>query len=179
VKPYQILRTGFRGQYRGKTNCKFVLTELEKAYIAGFLDGDGCIMFQLVRRKDYVLGYQVRASIVFYQKTKNKEILNWLKGKLQYGYIRDRNDEMTEYTIVGKNYVIEILRELYPYLKLKRNHANVAFKINQKWPKSFNQKNLLAISKLVDRYKELNYSKKRKNTSATIKGFFASGPRND
>jgi LAGLIDADG endonuclease len=49
------------------------------AYIAGFLDGDGSIFFQLVRRKDYCLGYQVRTSIAFYQKTENERILLWLK----------------------------------------------------------------------------------------------------
>ena len=27
------------------------------AYIAGFLDGDGSIFFQITRRKDYVFGY--------------------------------------------------------------------------------------------------------------------------
>jgi len=156
-----------------------MLTDLERAYIAGFLDGDGCIMFQLVRRKDYIFGYQVRASIVFYQKIKNKQILAWLKSKLNFGYIRDRNDEMTEYTIVGKNYVMEILHMLYPYLRLKRNHAKVAFEIEKKWPKKFSQKNLLAIGKLVDKFKELNYSKKRKNTSLTIKNFLAKSPRND
>ncbi|MBF8280478.1 MAG: LAGLIDADG homing endonuclease [Candidatus Magasanikbacteria bacterium] len=86
---------------------------------------------------------------------------------------------MTEYTIVGKNYVIEILRMLYPYLRLKRNHAKVAFEIEKKWPEKFGQKNLLVIGKLVDRFKELNYSKKRKNTSLTVKEFFAQGPCND
>ena len=163
----------------GRPIAKTMLTDLEKAYISGFLDGDGCIMFQLVRRKDYIFGYQVRASIVFYQKTINKQILVWLKSKLKYGYIRDRKDKMTEYTIVGKNYVIEILYILYPYLRLKRKHAKVAFKIEKIWPKKFSQKNLLAIGKLVDQFKELNYSKKRKNTSLTVKEFFVKGPRND
>ena len=30
-----------------------------RAYLAGFLDGDGSIMFQLVRRHDYVYGYSM------------------------------------------------------------------------------------------------------------------------
>ena len=57
------------------------------AYIAGFLDGDGSIFFQLVRRKDYCLGYQVRTSIAFYQKTENERILVWLKEQFLSGYI--------------------------------------------------------------------------------------------
>jgi hypothetical protein len=51
------------------------MTKEELAYIAGFLDGDGCIMLQLIWRHDYKLGYQIRASIVFYQKTQYKNFL--------------------------------------------------------------------------------------------------------
>ena len=150
-----------------------MLTKLEKSYISGFLDGDGCVMFQTVRRKDYIFGYQIRASIVFYQKTRNKSILFWLKSKLKHGYIRDRNDDMTEYTIVGKDYVVETLKVLRPYLRLKKEHVKIALMINKKWPKRFNKKNLLVISRLVDKFKELNYSKKRKNTTKTLEDFFS------
>lgn len=77
------------------------MVEKTKAYIAGFLDGDGSIFLQLIRRKDYKLGYQVRASIVFFQKRKNIKILRWLKHKFRVGYLRNRNDGLSEYTIVG------------------------------------------------------------------------------
>ncbi len=43
-----------------------------RAYIAGFLDGDGSIHFQLVRRRDYAYGYQIRVSVCFYQSTRGK-----------------------------------------------------------------------------------------------------------
>jgi intein-encoded DNA endonuclease-like protein len=158
----------------GRLICIFyMLTKLQKAYIAGFLDGDGCVMFQIVRRKDYIFGYQIRASIVFYQKTIHKDILIWLKSKLIYGYIRDRKDDMTEYTIVGKNHVIEVLKHLKPYLRLKIGHAKVAFEIAKVWPKKFDQDSLLAVGKLVDKFQHLNYSKKRKNTSLILNKFFA------
>ncbi len=52
------------------------------AYIAGFLDGDGSIFFQLIRKEDYRVGFQIRSSIAFYQKTKNEQILLWLKEQL-------------------------------------------------------------------------------------------------
>ena len=42
---------------------------LKLAYLAGFLDGDGSIIVQLVPRKDYTYKFQVKVSIVFYQKT--------------------------------------------------------------------------------------------------------------
>src|SRR5215470_1499075 len=72
-----------------------------RAYIAGFLDGDGSIIFQLVRRLDYVYGYQIRSSVCFYQHSRGKAGLEWLKGKLGCGSIRDRAGSMSDYTIVG------------------------------------------------------------------------------
>ena len=39
------------------------------SYVAGFLDGDGSIHFQLVKQKEYRFGYYIRASISFSQST--------------------------------------------------------------------------------------------------------------
>ncbi len=149
-----------------------ILTNLEKAYVAGFLDGDGCVMFQLVRRKDYIFGYQVRASIVFYQKTKHRKHLEWLKNLFQDGYVRDRSDGMSEYTIVGVPPVKRALTLLKPHLRLKQAHAVLAFKIIKMLPKRYTSQQLLVVAALVDQFKELNYSKKRTNTLQTLEAFF-------
>ena len=146
----------------------------ELSYIAGFLDGDGCIMLQLIVRKDYRLGYEIRPSIVFYQKDKNKQFLFWLKNKFQEGYIRSRKDGMAEYTIVGKKPVGKILFQVAPFLRLKKEHAKVVLAVLKKMPEKGNQmtaKNLLKFSKEADKFLFLNYSKKRTNTSEKVKEF--------
>jgi len=158
----------FRGQYRGK--IRLVLNE-ELAYIAGFLDGDGCIMAQLIRRKDYIYGYQIRTSIVFYQKSRNQKILHWLKSQLKVGYIRHRNDGMTEYTIVGLKEVALILRTILPYLRLKKDLASGVIGIIKKYPKNMTPKKLLCLSRLVDNTAKFNYSKKRTNTSKVVRQY--------
>ena len=167
-----------RGQYRGK--IRFVTNE-EKAYIAGFLDGDGCVMAQLVRRKDYIYGFQIRTSIVFYQKQTRQEILSWLKDKLNYGYIRQRKDGMTEYTIVGFKEVRETLELLQSFLRLKRVLSKLVLELIRSHPKNMSPKELVRLSYLVDKTAKFNYSKKRTNTSKTIKDFFKhkSFPRRD
>lgn len=38
-------------------------------YLGGFLDGDGSIFAQIVRRKDYRMGFEIRCSVGFYQKS--------------------------------------------------------------------------------------------------------------
>lgn len=151
------------------------MTAEQKAYIAGFLDGDGCIMLQLVWRKDYVLGYQVRASIVFYQKTQHEHHLHWLKDQLGDGYIRQRGDGVSEYTIVGFASVKRVLHLLFPHLRLKKRHAEIALRVIEKTPgqggRAYTPDLLLELAKDVDRYFTLNYSKKRRNTAATVREF--------
>jgi intein-encoded DNA endonuclease-like protein len=153
------------------------MTKEELAYIAGFLDGDGCVMLQLVFRHDYVLGYQIRASIVFYQKQIKSNFLFWLKKKLKDGYIRNRNDGMSEYTIVGVSPVTRVLKLLYPFLKLKRDAAKIALGVLKQMPGTGHRMKpdlLLTLSKEVDKFAFLNYSKRRTNTSDKVREFFKS-----
>jgi hypothetical protein len=141
------------------------------AYIAGFLDGDGSIMAQLVYRKDYKLGYQIRVSIVFYQKQTHQEILFWLKEQLKYGYVRDRNDGMTEYTIVGQVEVKQVLELIQPKLRLKSVLAREVLTLIDKIPHKLTAVKLIELAKLVDKTAEFNYSKKRTNTSEKLKQY--------
>ncbi len=153
------------------------MTKEELAYIAGFLDGDGCIMLQLVFRHDYVFGYQIRASIVFYQKQQHRNFLEWLKESLTDGYIRNRNDGMSEYTIVGVLPVTRILKLLLPYLKLKRGQAMIALSVLSRMPgrgRKMDVNLLLELATEVDKFAILNYSKKRTNTSEKVREFLKS-----
>jgi intein-encoded DNA endonuclease-like protein len=150
------------------------LTREERAYIAGFLDGDGCIMLQLIFRKDYIFGYQIRASIVFYQKQRNRQFLEWLKEKLENGYIRNRNDGMSEYAIVGFVPVKEVLISLQPFLRLKKEQVKTSLLVIDRSPKSGRQmtaEHLLKLAKEVDKFAWMNYSKKRTNTAVQVKQF--------
>ena len=162
------------GNTEGKTSMK----QVDRAYIAGFLEGDGCIMLQLVYRHDYVLGYQIRASIVFYQKQQYRWFLSWLQDQFSgIGYIRNRNDGMSEYTIVGIGDVKQVLVLLLPYLRMKKPQAELTLKVISQMPGSgrkMTKDKLLRLSKDVDRFSELNYSKRRTNTSAKLKAFLAS-----
>lgn len=139
-------------------------------------------MLQLISREDYVLGYQIRASIVFYQKRQYKSFLEEIKEKLAYGYIRERNDGMVEYTIVGLRPVEEILILLFPYLRLKKKQAQLALEIIGKIPREvklpkrskMDAKLLMELSYEVDKFASLNYSKRRTNRAKQVKDFLES-----
>ena len=149
------------------------MREITKTYIAGFLDGDGSIMFQLIERKDYIYGYQIRASVCFYQDTNHKEGLRWLKEKIGYGYMRDRNDGVSDYAIVGPDKVEHILKMVSTYVVFKAARVEKALKLlkalkenHKPTPKKF-----LELAKMVDSYAILNYSKKKTNNAAKVQKF--------
>src|SRR5271154_4900136 len=144
------------------------------AYIAGFLDGDGSIFFQLVRRKDYCFGYQIRTSIAFYQKTENERILCWLKEPFVSGYIRRRKTGISDYTIVEPKEVRRVLELLQPYVRLKQEHVRLGLQILNELALAMDAAKLLSLCKLVDRFQSINYSKKRSITSAIVEAHLIS-----
>ena len=143
------------------------------AYIAGFLDGDGSIFFQIVSRPDYKQKFQIRTSIAFYQDITNVGILEWLKEQLGSGYIRHRKTGMSDYTIVESNKVKEILSLLQPYVRLKKKHIELGLEIINKLENKKTDSDFLEICKLVDQFKKINYSKKRTMTYEVVSKFLS------
>ncbi len=141
------------------------------AYIADFLDGDGSIFFQLVRRKDYIFGYQIRCSVSFYQRSDNQKILHWLKTQLKSGYIRHRKTGISDYTIVQPKEVNRILQTLKPYVQLKKQHIKLGLKIIDKLSKVSDANSFLELCRMVDSFKILNYSTNRTITSEVVEKF--------
>ena len=138
------------------------------AYIAGFLDGDGSIFFQIVPRKDYKQKFQIRTSIGFYQDISNVRILEWLKEQIGSGYIRHRKTGISDYTIVESKEVEKLLTLLLPYVKLKRKHSELGLEIIKRLENKKTNQDFLEICKLVDKFKDLNYSKKRTITYKVV-----------
>ena len=98
-------------------------TKEEYAYIAGFLDGDGSLMFQIKKRNDTSRKWRFMTTICLYQDTRHEDPLYWIKVKLGIGYISHRNDGITELRINGFKQTQKILNELLPYLRFKKIQA--------------------------------------------------------
>lgn len=104
-------------------------SNLDLAYIAGFLDGDGSLMIQLKRRSESKLGTRrVMLTICFYQDSRHEKPLYWIRKVLGIGYIYRRNDGMTELRINGHERVRDILVVLLPFLKFKKKQAEAIIK---------------------------------------------------
>jgi hypothetical protein len=150
------------------------MDDVTRAYIAGFLDGDGSIIFQLVRRRDYVYGYQIRASVCFYQHTRGRAGLEWLKEQLGCGYLRDREGLMSDYTIVGWKDVTWLLQLVRPFVVFKREQVERALQILKQLEARLTAREFLAASHQVDAFATLNYSKRKQigaeNVRALLEG---------
>lgn len=101
-----------------------IAKNLERAYIAGFLDGDGSLMLQLKKRSDSERGIRFMATICFYQKTKYEKDLDWIKKVLDIGYLSKRKDGMSELRINSYKQVNSILESLLPFIRFKKLQAS-------------------------------------------------------
>ncbi len=146
------------------------------AYIAGFLDGDGSIMFQLKPRSDYAYRFQIKVTLAFYQKSSNRSILEWLHENLKVGAVRNRNDGMSEYDIEGFIPVRQVLELLAPYVVLKREQVEVALQLIDEitsQPEPSPQEFLERCAK-VEIFQTLNYTKNRKHTYESVRAVLES-----
>ena len=145
------------------------LNNEQLAYLAGFLEADGCFLVQIVPGARYRYKHTIRISIVFYQKKDKHWYFLQLKNLIGVGIIRFRKDEMLEYTITGLGLVNKFLEMLFPYLILKKNLAVLIFRIIRGLNDVKDEAGFLEVCKLVDKVADHTYSKKRKNTSLTVK----------
>ncbi len=102
---------------------------IDWAYIAGFLDGDGSLMVQIKNRRKTKRGWRLMFTICFYQDSRHKKPLEWIKNKIGIGYLSERSDGITELRINGFNAVRKMLIALKPYVKFKSVQIKIMLKI--------------------------------------------------
>ena len=145
------------------------LTNQQKAYLAGFLDGDGSIYIKLTKNSTYRYHFQIAPYVVFYQSIKEKTYMENLQKMIGKGYIRIRKDKMVEYIIGDFSSIEELLYNLLPFLQLKKKQAKLMLRILDEKQRVENAGDFLKICKKVDVFEKLNYSKKRKQNSDEVR----------
>ena len=149
------------------------LSAEELAYLAGFLDGDGSINAQLVRRLDYRLGYQIRVSVTFFQKSQRNWFFFKLKKQLGVGTLRIRNDNISEFALVGIQTVKPFLEKIQPYTELKKKQIEIILEICNKLSKNQSSEDFIQLCKKVDLLEDLNDSNKRKIRAVDVINYLA------
>jgi hypothetical protein len=134
----------------------------DASYVAGFLDGDGSIHFQLVRQKEYRFGFYIRASVSFSQSTSARHGLEHIQGLLGGGYLRDRGTGMSDLVITSRPRLLHILRDVEPYVIFKKEHVRKALEILPQLDRVKDSEVFLQLAHQVDAFATLNYSKTKR-----------------
>ena len=141
------------------------LSEVERAYIAGFLDADGAIMASIERHPEKKFGYRIRVILKATQ-AQNK-ILYWLLKKCQCGLVR-KNRTTHDWIVRDQIQVGEMLNTLFPYFRVKKRQALKAIKLLSVKAEDF--KSFKKQARLADSLALLNVRSKgrRKNSARMI-----------
>ncbi len=138
-----------------------ILKSTNWAYIAGFLDGDGSIMVQIKNRKGSKLGIRLMFTICFYQDSRHRKPLEWIKDVIGIGYLSDRNDNISELRINGYKQVENILKKIQPYAKFKAKQVEIVLKIlsliSNRRINQLTKKERLKIVDLITQLRNQNY----------------------
>ena len=143
------------------------LSLTDKSYLAGLLDGDGSIYVRAKPNPTYKYGFQIAPYIVFFQSAKNKKLFEKIFSLLEMGIMRERKDGIIEYTINRKDSLLTMIQILKPYLILKKEQICLLEKILKTKEEIKNKKDFKNLLNLIDKFRDLNYSKKRKKRTLT------------
>lgn len=153
------------------------MKEVDRAYIAGFLDGDGSLMLQIKKRSDSKRAIRFMTTICFYQDTRHAKNLYWIKKILGIGYISKRKDGMTELRVNGFKQMGDILESLLPYIRFKKLQTRALIKavkiLSRTKFKKLSQIQLAKLVNLILVIQNENYvtkKKKKKNELRKILG---------
>jgi LAGLIDADG endonuclease len=145
------------------------MNAIDASYVAGFLDGDGSIHFQLVRQAEYRFGYYIRASVSFSQSTS----VRWVLEEIQElvggaGYIRDRGTGMSDLVITSRPVLFDLLDTVRPYVRVKKERVHVALMLLPQLDHLNDPARFLHLARMVDAFSALNYSKSKRISAVDV-----------
>ena len=138
------------------------ISSTQKAYLAGFLDGDGSIYVRLKPNSSYRFGFQIAPYIVFFQSQKERAKFQKVCDLAQLGHLRERKDGILEYIIDRLDAIKQFIEWTKPYVILKRQQVALMIEILNKKQEINSAKDFKVLAGLIDKFRTLNYSKKRK-----------------
>jgi hypothetical protein len=85
------------------------------------------------------------------------------------GYIRKRKDGISELIIGDEKSQLELIESILPYAKLKLKQVQLMKEVLHKKKTVKCAKDFMKLCRIIDRYKSLNYSKKRSQNSIEVR----------
>jgi hypothetical protein len=141
-----------------------IFSEVNRAYLAGLLDGDGAVMACIERHPEKKFRFRVRIGIKISQN--ENQVLRWCKAITGFGGIR-HNRTQYEWQSFDQKEIRNFLGLLLPYVKVKRKQTELAIKIID--TKITSLSILTKVARLADALSKLNVrSKGRRKNFATM-----------
>lgn len=145
--------------------------EVNNAYLAGLIDGDGSIMAIIEKHQAKKFGWRVR--IVLKVTQKHEADLLFLVPLTKSGAI-SKNGETYDWKTRDQDMIKEILLNIKPYSRIKQNQVKIALQILDSVITS--EKDLLAVATLADALSRFNVrsNNRRKNYVTKIETLISS-----
>lgn len=161
---------------KSKELVSVTLRDTDKAYLAGIVDGEGCISIskQIIKRTPTpVYSLIVVVSLV------NKDVLQYFKeitglGSVKYGAKHESSDNSrTSYQWwVSSRQAEKLLVEIYPYLRIKREQADIALSFMKTYQLKYYGKTKTGIKGGCRTPAEIVHQRDRyKNALTMLKGY--------
>jgi hypothetical protein len=149
------------------------IPEVQKAYLAGFIDGDGAIMALLERHPTKRFGYRVRVWVKATQLRQSD--VAWLRDELGIGQVR-ASRECWEWLVKDQSHAQWLLEAIRPFARVKAQQVEVALRILEHRIHCIDD--LQQVCEWADTLAALNVRSRgrRQNTAAMVQGFVS---RND
>ena len=127
-KPVDSLRKSKKGDYS-------LLSNTDRAYMAGLFDGEGCIIIALekpnpTRKNTKYFSFRLQISLV----SVDKVITDWVNNKFKSRVVVTEKIEKARkrYTWVATSFIAyDILKEFMDFLVLKKERAELAIKFQE------------------------------------------------
>lgn len=141
------------------------LSEVKRAYLAGFIDGDGAIMAFIERHSEKRFGFRVRLEIKVTQY--HRHDVAWLLPATGVGYIR-QNLRTYEWVVRDQRAVSWLIQAIAPYVHTKTKQVTIARRILRRVVRT--KRDLVIMAQLADTLSSFNVRSKdrRKNYAAMV-----------
>lgn len=156
-------------QKKATIQCK-LLSDIDKGYIAGFLDGEGCLTaFTTRQHKDswWITRYFIQIIV------KDEAPIKWLKQITGVGYVFQRKRQKDDWKDlwgwrVNNAPACEVLEQILPYLKIKQKQAEIFLRLRdmimagkfhrrgQDNKSGLSEEEFIARQKLIEEIHQLN-----------------------
>ncbi len=142
-----------------------LLTEVNSAYLAGFMDGDGAIMATIEGHSEKLFGYRVRVVLKISQMLEKH--VAWLVDMTGAGSVKKCKSTF-EWIVRDQRDVLSLLTQISSFLHTKRKQALLAIKILN--IKIMTKESLFEAAQLADTLASFNVRSKnrRRNFSSMI-----------